>query len=199
MKLDAHQDKIAAYGREFYEETVPGALRSARAIVPIVLAHLPVRSAVDIGCGHGAWLHALEECDVTDIIGYDGTYVDQSKLLMHPANFRVIDLHDAFEIDRTFELAISLEVAEHLPKRLAQQFIQRLVSAAPIVLFSAAIPGQIGHYHINVQWQDYWRSIFKTFGFHPVDLVRPHIWGHSDVEYWYQQNIILYCSDEALG
>ncbi|MGH6680991.1 MAG: class I SAM-dependent methyltransferase [Bradyrhizobium sp.] len=186
------------YDREFYQGMVHGALRAARAIVPIVLANFPVRSAVDIGCGPGAWLHALEERDVTDIRGYDGDYVDRSTLLIEPGNFVPVDLCQDFAIDRTFDLAISLEVAEHIPERFAEPLIGRLVAAAPVVLFSAAIPGQFGVNHINLQWQDYWRSIFRSLGFHPVDLIRPQVWGHPEVEYWYQQNIILYCGDAAL-
>jgi len=183
---------------EFYEKYTIGALRSARVILPLVLAHLSVRSAVDIGCGCGAWLRALEELEVTDLAGYDGDYVDRSRLLTDPAKFTAVDLRDNFEIGRTFDLAISLEVAEHLPKRFAQPLVERLVTAAPFVLFSAAIPGQGGIHHLNEQWQDYWRAIFDSFRFSPVDLVRPKIWGHADIQVWYQQNIIVYCSEEAL-
>ena len=190
--------KSVVYGKEFYAQHAEGMLRSARAIVPIVFAQLPVRSVIDIGCGCGAWLRASEECGVTDVAGYDGDHVDRSILLMNSAKFIAVDLHDDFEIPRTFDLAMSLEVAEHLPSEFAESFIRRLVTAAPIVLFSAAIPAQGGTHHVNEQWQDYWRSIFKSFGFYPVDLIRPVIWGHPDVEFWYQQNTILYCSGQAL-
>src|SRR5215831_15511255 len=183
---------------EFYEQYTIGALRSARVILPLLLADLPVRSAVDIGCGCGAWLHALEEFEVTDVAGYDGDYVDRSKLLTDPGKFTAVDLRDSLEIGRTFDLAISLEVAEHLPAEFAEPLVERLVTAAPFVLFSAAIPGQGGIHHVNEQWQDYWRAIFDSFRFSPVDLVRPKIWGRADVEMWYQQNIIVYCSEEAL-
>jgi SAM-dependent methyltransferase len=184
--------------QEFYEHYTTGALRSARIILPLVLANLPVRSAVDIGCGHGPWLRALQEFEITDVAGYDGDYVDRSRLLMDPAKFTPVDLRGDFEIRRTFDLAIALEVAEHLPSEFADPFIKRLVMAAPFVLFSAAIPGQRGVHHVNEQWQDYWRSIFHSFRFSPVDLIRPEIWGHPDVEFWYQQNTILYCSAAAL-
>jgi SAM-dependent methyltransferase len=190
--------EVNVYDESFYEQHTIGALRSARVILPLVLAHLPVRSAVDIGCGRGAWLRVLEELEVTDIAGYDGEYVDRSRLLTDSAKFTAADLRDGFEIGRTFDLAISLEVAEHLPSEFAQPLVQCLVTAAPFVLFSAAIPGQGGVHHVNEQWQDYWRSIFQAFCFSPVDLVRPVVWGHADVEFWYQQNIILYCSNGAL-
>lgn len=186
------------YDEKFYEQYTTGSVRSARVVLPVVLAQVPVRSAVDIGCGCGAWLYALQELHVTDVVGYDGEYVDRSKLLIEEAKFTAVDLRYAFEIGRKFDLAMSLEVAEHLPTECAEAFAERLVTAAPFVLFSAAIPGQGGVNHVNERWPDYWRSIFRSFGFSPVDLVRPEIWGHADVEFWYQQNIIVYCSDEAL-
>jgi len=190
--------KTTVYDKKFYAQHVEGMLSSARAIMPIVLAHLPLRSAVDIGCGCGAWLHALEECGVTDVVGYDGDYVEQSNLLMDPTKFIPVDLRENFELGRSFDLAVSLEVAEHLPGECAEAFVGRLVKAAPNILFSAAIPGQAGTHHVNERWQDYWRSIFKSFHYYPIDLIRPVIWGRADVDFWYQQNTVLYCSRETL-
>lgn len=43
---------------------------------------------------------------------------------------------------RAFDLAISLEVAEHLPETSADVFVESLTAAAPIIVFSAAIPMQ---------------------------------------------------------
>ena len=186
------------YDREFYAHHQEGVLRSARAVIPIILNNLSVSSAVDLGCGSGAWLRAAEECGVRDVTGYDGGYVDSSTLLIDPANFRPVDLCANFEVGRTCDLAISLEVAEHLPSEPAKRLIKCLVDIAPMVLFSAAIPGQGGVGHINERWQDYWRTIFYSYGFYPADLIRSRIWGNPTIEFWYQQNIILYCSEEAI-
>src|SRR5262249_597255 len=38
----------------------------------------------------------------------------------------------------------------------------------------------------------------KSFGFYPADVIRPMVWGNQNVEYWYQQNIILYCTEQTL-
>jgi SAM-dependent methyltransferase len=189
---------VVQYDAEFYDTWTPGSLRSARVIVPKILECVAVRSAVDVGCGGGAWLRALEESGVHDIVGYDGAYVERSNLLINMEKFTPADLTTELPVNRTFDIAISLEVAEHLPSEHAEAFIGRLVALAPVVLFSAAIPGQGGTAHINEQWQDYWRSLFRSFCFHPVDLIRPMIWGNSDVEYWYQQNIVLYCNEQHL-
>jgi hypothetical protein len=43
---------------------------------------------------------------------------------------------------------------------LADAFVQKLVQTAPMIIFSAAIPGQGGHGHINCQPKTYWEHKF---------------------------------------
>ena len=45
---------------------------------------------------------------------------------------------------RTYDLAICVEYAEHLPEARAASFIGDLTKLAPAIAFSAAIPGQGG-------------------------------------------------------
>src|SRR5579862_3100091 len=61
-----------------------------------------------------------------------------------------------FNLGRSFDLAMSFEVAEHLPPDAAKGFVDSLTRLAPLVLFSAAIPFQGGVGHINEQWPEYW-------------------------------------------
>ena len=93
---------------------------------------------------------------------------------------------------RQFELAVSLEVAEHLPAESAEGFVASLVRRVPVVMFSAAIPGQGGVDHVNEQWPDYWARLFAKHEFVPVDYVRPRIWNSDDVAHWYAQNTLVY-------
>jgi hypothetical protein len=94
-----------------------------------------VRSAVDIGCGCGAGLHALEERDVADIVGYHGDYVGWSILLIDPGKFKPVDLRNDFVVFGKFDLAISLEVAEHLPGEFAQPLIDVWSRPRPLSCF----------------------------------------------------------------
>jgi hypothetical protein len=48
--------------------------------------------------------------------------------------------------------------------------------------------------HINEQWQSYWAARFAKHGYEAVDCIRPRIYGHPNVEWWYQQNILLFCA-----
>lgn len=187
------------YDGEFFDRMVEGALKSAQAVVPVVLEFARAESVVDVGCGLGAWLRAFRENGVGCVVGLDGPYVDQSKLLIDPGEFRQVDLRRPISLDRTFDLAVCLEVAEHLPARASRPLVKSLTASAPIVLFSAAIPGQGGTRHINEQWPNYWKSLFAEYGFSRLDAIRPRIWRDDRVEWWYRQNISLFASAGAIA
>jgi hypothetical protein len=91
----------------------------------------------------------------------------------------------------TFDLAISFEVAEHLPANRAAGFIADLCSLAPVVAFSAAIPGQGGTGHINEQWPAYWCDLFAGCGYQVTGALRWEIWNDDNIENWYRQNLIV--------
>ena len=97
----------------------------------------------------------------------------------------------------TCDLAICLEVAEHLTPAAGARLVKTLCSVAPVVLFSAAIPAQGGTNHINEQWQSHWADEFAAHGFDCFDPIRPEIWNDRDVFPWYRQNILLFVSRSA--
>ena len=97
-------------------------------------------------------------------------------------------------LDQRFDLALCLEVAEHLPASSAPVLIESLVSAAPVVLFSAAVPEQGGVHHINEQWPSYWEKLFAERGLRKFDVIRPLIWNNCSIQPWYRQNLYLFTS-----
>jgi len=194
-------DKSDFYNSSFYDLNSMGSIKSARKILPIVLDILPhVNSAVDFGCGIGTWLSVFKEIkrENCHIQGYDGKWIDQSKLLIPKEYFATIDFEEKIHIEKTYDLSISLEVAEHVPAKNAKLFVQKLVLSSDFVLFSAAVPFQRGDNHINEQWQSYWSTIFLEFDFLSLDCIRPTIWNDDDVEFWYRQNIFLYVKKNKL-
>ncbi len=136
------------------------------------------------------------ELGIIDVIGLDGEYIDRTTLHIPVDKFLARDLCHPLRLDRKFDLAVSMEVAEHLPAEFAAQFVGELTKLAPAVLFSAAIPYQDGHHHVNERWPSYWAKLFGQFGFAPFDVVRPRVWRDERVEPWYAQNTILYLSQE---
>ena len=190
--------KTALYDAKFYDTQSPGSYRSAQIIVPIVNELLPVKSICDVGCGVGTWLQAFRDIGIKETLGIDGNYVSPSQLVIPVECFHPRDLTQRVSLDSRFDLAVSLEVAEHLPPERAATFVEDLTRLAPVVLFSAAIPMQGGTDHINEQWPDYWAELFERRGFKAIDAIRPLIWNDVRVERWYSQNIIIYCLEDHL-
>lgn len=186
------------YTKSFFEEIRNGSTRSAEVIVPLVLQLLPVRSVLDVGCGDGSWLRVFRKLGVDDIFGIDGDYVTRDILQIPQDRLRAVDLTKPFSLGRVFDLAISLEVAEHLPAGCASTFVESLTRQAPLVLFSAAIPLQGGNHHINEQWPDKWAKLFREHGYLPVDCIRKRVWQNHSVEWWYAQNTLLFVREDFL-
>lgn len=170
---------------------------SVEVVVPIVLALCEPRSVIDVGCLFGAWAAHCRRLGVEDVLGVDGHYVDRSALQIPEESFVEHDLAQPLKLTRTFDLALSLEVAHYLPEPRAAGFVADLCGLAPLVLFSAAIPYQGGAIHVNEQWPGYWAQRFAAHGYVPVDCIRDEVWEHPSVASWYAQNTLLFVSDDA--
>lgn len=186
------------YTKTFYEGLRNGVERSASVIVPFVVDLLHPHSVVDVGCGDGSWLAVFRRLGIEDLLGIDGDYIDNSFLQIPQEYFQAADLSKPLVLSRKFELAVSLEVAEHLPQESAMVFVESLTRLAPAILFSAAIPFQGGNDHVNEQWPDKWAELFKHHDFLPVDFIRKRIWKNDEVEWWYAQNTLLFVRSNFL-
>ncbi len=190
---------MANYTANFFDEMEEPNLRSARVVVPHIFRLMPVSSVVDIGCGRGLWLKAFIEKGVTNAEGFDGEYVDREKLAFSEDSFHSVDLELPLKLSRQFDLAVCLEVAEHLPDSSADVLVENLTNAAPVILFSAAIPLQGGSHHVNEQWPSYWEEKFKVKGYVVVDALRRHIFDDERVSFFYGQNILMYVKESELA
>ena len=181
------------YSPEFYQNRHQKTLYSAQTILSILLKQIPkINSAVDIGCGVGTWLSVLQNKGVKQIQGIDGDWVDPEFLVIPKDCFQQADLSQMIKPSQNYDLAISLEVAEHLAPDCAEDFVSMLTELSDYILFSAAIPGQGGINHVNEQWQDYWVNLFNNLNYEVHDLIRPAIWQDDRIPFWYRQNILLF-------
>lgn len=196
MTLSNDVGQRISYDESFYEGQKEGSVSSAQVVVPIVLSLFPSRSVIDFGCGVGGWLKEFERQGVSDYLGLDGEYVPADLLQIPADRFQPSDLRNLSDLGRRFDLACSLEVAEHLPGDCAKSFVLALVKAAPVILFSAAIPLQGGTDHVNEQRQSYWAKLFAESGYIALDCIRPAIFDDRRVEWWYRQNILMFCVPE---
>lgn len=188
----------SAYNDKFFEFIEQTSDESAKRVVPLVLESIKhPESMLDIGGGVGSWSAQFARSGIEDFLCIDGSYVNPGKLKISSDRFLAADLTVPFNLRRKFQIAVCLEVAEHLPENSADMFVDTIVKHAPLVLFSAAIPFQGGANHLNEQWPDYWSSKFASHGYQCFDAFRIKIWDYEKVAWWYRQNILLFANEEG--
>jgi SAM-dependent methyltransferase len=191
--------KMAVYGERFYVFEGKTGIESARVVVPLVLQFGSFKSVLDLGCGVGGWLKVFGEQGVLDLVGVDGPWIKNQKLMISKTQVLAHDLAEPLILNRAFDLVVSLETAEHLPHEKAEIFVNSLVTHGDVVLFSAAIPGQGGTQHVNEQWPSFWAELFRKHGFVVVDCLRREVWDNQQVAFWYAQNIMFYINKTKLA
>jgi SAM-dependent methyltransferase len=188
-----------SYDNIFFTYIDEQAGRSAPTVVSLLVDLLQVSSVLDVGCGRGVWLREWQRRGVSDFVGIDGDYVDIRGLVIPPDRFLTCDLSKPFDLNRRFDLVQSLEVGEHIAEACADSFVKSLATHGDIILFSAAVPGQGGEFHVNEQPQSYWRDKFAALGFRTFDWLRPRIRRQRAISPWYRYNTLLFARGAALG
>lgn len=193
------QASDAHYDDAFYGWQTDGSYRSALQYRDVLGRYLSPRRVIDIGCGRGTWLKAFIEAGATQAVGLDGSWNSQDKMIDQAIDFRQVDLTFPFDISdcERFDLAMSLEVAEHLPSDSSSRFIKSLTALSDTIMFGAAYSNQGGTNHINEQPHTFWAELFVREGYQPFDLFRGELWGNPEVEFWYQQNTFLYVKESS--
>ena len=184
------------YDFEYYAALRQGARRSADQVLPLVFDRLRPQTVVDFGCGSGGWLAAARGLGA-DIFGVDGPWVPREALEIDESQFLAADLSKPIDLEQEFDLALCVEVAEHLPVADARTLVESVTRHAPAVLFSAAIPGQGGTEHVNEAWPAFWFDYFAAADFVCFDVIRSKIWADPSVAPWYRQNLLLFIRRDA--
>lgn len=179
------------YSNDFYATVRDGARESAQAVVPLVRQLIRAHTVVDVGCGEGWWAHEFAQGGAA-VVGVDSRHLTSSPL-DRATQFVAHDLTEPLPLPAFggFDLAVCLEVGEHLPAARADGLVADLCALAPVVLWSAAIPGQGGAGHVNEQWPDYWVQRFTAHGMTVSGALRWMIWDDERVENWYRQNLLV--------
>lgn len=187
MTKNADIDYLAMIDRNY-----PNNYSSAKEIVPDIISLFRPKTVIDVGCGVGAWLKVFEDNGV-EICGVDGEWITKEKTIIDKEKIRICDLEKIkVKEQEKYDLAISLEVAEHISQRNANNFVDYLTNISDIIFFGAATPNSGGQHHVNEKWQSYWINKFKKRGYLAVDYVRPRYWSNKRVCYCYAQESFIF-------
>lgn len=180
--------------RKFYEKTLrPDRQKSYDLIAEIITQNFSPSSVVDYGCGAGWVLYYLKRHGLVDVKGIEPNpamrEVAKTSVL---SDIETLDLRVAIDLGRKFDLAVSLEVVEHVDKKYASMCVENITRHSDKVFFSAAPPGQGGYGHVNEQPFEYWEAIFRQFGFHlleeDTERCRKFLKTHK-AKAWYHRNL----------
>lgn len=173
------------YTRSYFAGFADESYDAAATLLPDIFAFYPFHSVVDFGCGAGAWLRAAAALIPADdpqrrLTGVDGPHA-RTIAQCEGARFIFQNLEDRVSVDR-HDLAICLEVAEHLSPGRAESLIDDICNAADVVLFGAAVDGQGGVDHLNERPQSYWAELFARRGYQPFIFHRVQHWNNPVFE-----------------
>lgn len=179
------------YGSETWEEIPPYSATMARSI----LERFHPRTVIDVGCGAGALLEAFRDLNCA---GHGLEYSDAGLAFCRRRGLSVQKFNiekDQFD-HRQYDTAVSFEVAEHLAPWSAKSFVKLLCNLSPLVIISAATPGQGGTAHINEQPHSYWIKKFRDNGYYFDDVQSLQVrteWKDANVPLFYTNNVMVFC------
>jgi SAM-dependent methyltransferase len=173
------------------------AVQNAQKVVAAMREVFPrVNSVIDVGCGSGAFAAEAGRR------GLRAIGLEHSRHGIHLARQQGVDCRPfdvaqpvRQQISESAYLAYSFEVAEHVPASLADSFVRFMASLSPLVVFTAAQPGQGGIGHINEQPLAYWIEKFEREGFtHSIeetDTLRASFQARQ-TSYWFYKNALVF-------
>lgn len=184
------------YRRGYFRMVDATSARSAEPMAASIAAAFAPARVIDYGCGTGSLLSAFRRLGV-DVAGTEYSRLarrmcEAKGLAPLPVDLREPPSKPPFG---RADVAMSFEVAEHLPAAAADGFVALVAATAPIVIFSAATPGQGGQGHVNEQPHEYWISKFENRGMlcdHERSVAFRESWRSGGVDCWYSENVLVF-------
>jgi SAM-dependent methyltransferase len=122
------------------------------------------RSFVDVGAGSGGYAAEARRRG-WNVVACEHARAGRAMTRSQGVDVHRFDLECApSDLSGPFDVAYSFEVAEHVAPPLGDALVRYLATLAPVVVFTAARPGQGGIGHVNEQPREYWIERFASHG-----------------------------------
>jgi hypothetical protein len=146
-----------------------------------------ITNVIDFGCGMGDYIKRIMDLGC-ECQAYDGN--PNTPLLTNGIG-KVLDFTEKFDLNKKFDLVISLEVGEHIPKEYENIFINNICNHSHnYIIISWAIIGQGGDGHVNCQNNDYIINEITKRGF-KYDLKNTKLLRDNATTAWWFKNTIM--------
>ena len=172
----------------------PAAMRAIRDIFPTASSY------VDVGAGSGAFA-AEAARDGRRVVACERSRVGRLYARVQGVECHGLDLRKGTPstLPGPFDLAYCFEVGEHLPPVLGGRLVDFLCGLAPVIVFSAAQPGQGGLAHVNERFPGYWIKRFEGVGYayrdDLTDALHRALETRGATQIWLLDNTMVFCRD----
>lgn len=153
----------------------------AEALAKFFIREIEPTSVIDVGCGPGNYLSPYINSGIVDVLGIDAC---ETAGQLIPGRFERVDLRFPWKPQKRFDLALCIEVAEHLKPEFSFTLMKTLSECSDVLYLTAAFPGQNGSFHYCERPKEYWLNMLYSLGYryHPKnDLLQEHL--HEDKAY----------------
>jgi hypothetical protein len=154
------------YGDDFFREWGAGHekyVTGARLITDVLWEIYKPGRLIDLGCGCGVYADGFQKKGAS-VVAVDGVLPPAAESF--PVQLEVRDLTVPMENPwGAFDLALCLDVAEHIPEAFTDVFLQNITRFSDRLILSAAQVGQGGHHHVNERPKRYWVDKLARQGF----------------------------------
>jgi len=182
------------YGEKYYADMDRSqALRDAEQLVDAIIDTYSPSSVVAFGCGTGRLLYPFSRKNI-EVYGIDASSIALEESQLPREYLEQHDLTQRYELNEEYDIALAIEILEHLPSDAADTAVASIAESAPVVLVSAATPGQGGTHHVNEQPSSYWIEKFENEGMQARPEISKEILSEIDLQdlEWIQDNLLVF-------
>jgi SAM-dependent methyltransferase len=185
----------SVYDQDYYDRDVElPAVQSAAVMAKSIVECFQPKTLIDVGCGTGALLEAFRNLNC-QVLGLEYSEAGLAYCKRRQLSVRKFNIENDDLDGERFDAAVSFEVAEHISPWSADKFVDLLCNLSPLVVMSAATPGQGGLDHVNEQPHSYWIGKFERRGYAEDKKNSDRLtaeWKSANTAHWYYSNVMVF-------
>jgi cyclopropane fatty-acyl-phospholipid synthase-like methyltransferase len=127
----------------------------------------PIKSILEFSVGCGEFTRELVNSgyEVIAIDGVKNCFKILTEREIKPTNIILHDLRLPIKLQAKYDIALAMEIAEHIEPPFASTFISNITSNTNLVYFTFVEKGNPHIHHPNIKPFKYWNNLFEFFNF----------------------------------